>query len=110
MNAASGGDLDARVLSQPEARRRCAVGGAKRARERLMRLVPSVEGDLGNRPLPVFQFPCRALEAQPARQLERGLADHAAEHSMKVKRRQAGDTRQRLQLERIVQEIGRAHV
>jgi hypothetical protein len=68
-----------------------------------VRLVAGIECDLGDRLLCVVQSPCRSLQPEPAGQLEWRLANHAAEHAVKMKRRQARHSCQRLQLQRIVE-------
>src|SRR5262249_48196879 len=96
-------DLDARVPALPEAGRRRAVAGTERAGERFMGLVARVERDLRDRARAGGELPRRALHPQPPDELERRLADHAAEDAMEMERREACAARQRLQVGRFVE-------
>ena len=101
VHAARGGDLYAGVCPQSKTAGRCAVRDTERTRERLVRLVTSIESDLGDRSLLVAQPPRCSLQPKPAREFERRLADHPAEDAMEVIG-QTSDARQCLQFERIV--------
>jgi hypothetical protein len=81
--------LGSSVRSLPEAGRRGAIPDAKRPCERLVCFVAGVERDLRDRPVVGQHLPRRPLHPQPPDQLERRLADHAAEHAVKVERRHA---------------------
>ena len=80
-----------------------SVTGAERTRERFVRFVPGVEGDLGDGAIRLSERPRRSLHPQPSNQLEGCLADYAAKNAMEVKRRQACAAGERVEIERVIE-------
>lgn len=102
---AHAGRQAARSVPGTKLARRAPKRAMKRAGERLMRLVAGLQSDLDHGSAPVLEPMGGPFQAQSAHVLSNRLADQAAEHPMKMKRREAGDRRQSIQREILVEMV-----
>jgi hypothetical protein len=84
-------------------RRGYAKHSVKGASECLVRLVTGIERDIGYGQFLKLQTVCGAFQTQAANVLLYGFADQAAKYAMKMVRREAGNPRQIVECQRLVE-------